>query len=243
MKPLTWLEPMKLENIKTRVNAAHPGSWHWIEYIDGAPIEVPTKKGTSNFFISTKKCLVRFKIGYETLATVQLDRAVRSAASAADMIAVKKMVEEMSAEQLKYIAPKTLRILKEKADAVKAGIKDGEYPLIASKVHSYTRVHDPDASYLTRCANGSILLNCYASFAQDIVTGKYRTSESRYYLKTKDGALLIDPATSNEKLREAIKKAHAASRIAAGKSVDAAALSPFYTINIKNVIAIDDKKE
>lgn len=258
----TYIVPMDKNDLINKVNAIKPGSMHYVEWLDGAPIEI----GDTTVYV-TNKMLVRFKINYGRLPATVFKRSVMRSVNAEDIKLVEQYFNTMKPHRKACVGNKWLKLFDAKKEALAEGktlsfveMKDKDGKITSSSTYAIEggvktllatepviiREHDPDCPCLTICANGSITLTVYTTFAHKITwhDGKRsvapRLPEKHYYAVT--GDKIVELVASSGSEAEALKKLIDESRTRAEKKRSSTP-TEVMTPNIKNIISIDGKKK
>jgi len=210
-----FLDVMTLDEIRDKVNACHPGSWHRIMIVDGAPI---TLDSTQTLYV-TETFNIRFKISYGELPIIKFRDKINSAKTPEEVAECRDIYNGLKHKEVALAT--SVAELEKKERMVAKGI-----PLSATTTTSKNTPPKQDqlCPSINHCKNGSITLTCYTSFRNKIrrFKGGFKAEELpsvciRYFIKENDSIVEIFDDNTDPKYTEALQKARAQARASAKK--------------------------
>ena len=224
-----FLDVMSLDAIRLKVNACHPGSFHSILMLDGAPISITP---TETLYIVETLSVV-FKVNYYNRSYKKLEAQINDAETVEEVNKVKSLYDNFKHKDL--ILKSAVATLVKKVQAVKAG---APIPKTVAVAKTNTKVRDNICSSIVYNQNGSITLSALPSFQNTIksVKGgfefKEKSSHKRFFLKIQGDVYELD----YEEYKPFESVAVAEARASAKKKDNGPA--PFYGPKVTNIIKI-----
>ena len=230
-----FLDVMTLDEIRAKVNGCHPGSFHKIMILDGAPISL----GDGQTMYITETFNVRFNIKYKAMAHVAFKDLVALAKTPEEVRVCRKVYDNL---KHKEVVAKTAVAALEKKEKLVASGAEISTPIVEEKKDE--KVRDLICPSIVNCKNGSTTLTCYASFRNKIknVKGGFEYSEiqtaRRFFIKESSGLIyeITPDDTTDEKIKKALDTAVATARATAKKK--GGGVSSVYTPKVTNILNI-----
>ena len=224
-----FLNVMTLDAIRAKVNSCHPGSFHSILMIDGAPISVAPDQ--TLYIIETLR--VVFKVNYYNRSYKKLEAQINDAETVEEVNNVKTLFDNFKHRDL--MLKSAIATLEKKVQAVRAG---APIPKTVATVSSTPKVRDNICPAIVYNKNGSITLSALPSFQHSVksVKGgfefKEKSSPKRFFFKIKDEVYELD----YDEYKSFEKVAVASARASVKKKDNGPA--PFYGPKVTNIIKI-----
>lgn len=231
-----FLNVMSLDEIRAKVNACHPGSFHKIMILDGAPITLDDDK---TMYI-TETFNVRFNIKYGAMAHVQFKKLVGLAKTPREVATCREVYNKLKHKEI--VAKTAVAELEKKERLIASGSVIAEPPVEEEKDE---KIRDLICPSIVNCKNGSITLTCYASFRNNIksIKGGFEYSEiqtqRRFFIRENASGLIYEitpDKTTDEKVKKALETAVATARATAKKK--GGGVSSVYTPKVTNILNI-----
>lgn len=224
-----FLNVMTLDAIRAKVNRCHPGSFHSILMIDGAPISIAPDQ--TLYIIETLR--VVFHTNYYNRSYKKLEDKINKAETVEEVNNVKSLFDNFKHKDL--MLKSAVATLEKKVQAVKAG---APIPKTVATAKSVSKVRDSICPAIVYNHNGSITLSALPSFQNTIknVKGgfefKEKSSSKRFFFKIKDEVYELD----YDEYKPFENTAVASARAAAKKKNNGPAA--FYAPKVTNIIQI-----
>lgn len=224
-----FLNVMTLDAIRAKVNSCHPGSFHSILMIDGAPISIAPDQ--TLYIIETLG--VVFKVNYYNRSYKRLEAQINDAETVEEVNRVKNLYDNFKHKDL--MLKSAVATLEKKVQAVKTG---APIPKAVAIAKNNTKVRDNICSSIVYNQNGSITLSALPSFQNTVksVKGGFEFKEKslpkRFFFKIKDEVYELD----YDEYKSFEKVAVASARASVKKKDNGPA--PFYGPKVTNIIKI-----
>ncbi len=229
-----FLDVMTLDEIRAKVNACHPGSWHKIMILDGTPITIDS---TKTLYI-TETFNVRFKINYSNLPHIMLRELINLAETPEDVATCRYIYDHLKHKEI--VLTSSVRELEKKEDMVRKGLTLS--PTVSSSIPTVIKARDTICPSIVQNKNGSTTLTCYTSFRNTIksVKGGFEFEElsthRRYFLKENDTIVEIFDDKTDPKFTAALATGVTLARTNAKKKDGGP--SAVFTPKITNILHI-----
>lgn len=224
-----FLDVMTLDAIRAKVNSCHPGSFHSILMIDGAPISIDPDQ--TLYIIETLR--VVFHTNYYNRSYKKLEDKINKAETVDEVNNVKKLYDNFKHKDL--MLKSAVATLVKKVQAVQTGAPIPKTVAIASGA---PKVRDNICPAIVYNKNGSITLSALPSFQHTVksVKGgfefKEKSSPKRFFFKIKDEVYELD----YDEYKSFEKVAVTTARAAVKKKDNGPAA--FYAPKVTNIIKI-----
>lgn len=228
------LDVMSLEQIKEKVNACHPGSFHKIMILDGDPVSL----ADGSTFYCTETLEVVFNIDYYKMPHVVLKQAIYMADNATDVRRCRAAIANLKHPEM--LAKTAIAELEKKERLVAAG---SAIPKCEFK-HEDKKDRHADCPSISNSKNGHINLTCYKSFRNAIKrkVGGFDFYEipitNRYFIRNGEAIkeVTLEDIEKDKKLEAAVKKAVDLGRTLAEKKKGGN--TPVYSPRVTNILNI-----
>lgn len=166
---------MSRDKVNETITKIKPGAYTWLEYLcnTGPIISVSIPSISREPFDAipyvSKKGLVRFKVDYNKLRTTRLENLILKSTTEEQLNTCKRIYELMPPRERKVLGNYAY-------DKLYTGKTDKH------EKRKMERTHDEKYPWCIYAKNGSILLQCFSTYAWDIVNKEPRYPVNQFYI-------------------------------------------------------------